>query len=141
MQALIIDDSRPIRRIESDILKELGFETADAANGKQALEMLQASPVPDVVLVDWNMPEMDGLEFIRSVRGNDRYSDMVVLMVTTETESDQMLRAERRRRRIPHEAFPEGRSHRQIALGRSGELACARSAFSSLTIPSSSDAC
>ena len=93
MQALIIDDSRPIRRIESDILKELGFETADAANGKQALEMLQASPVPDVVLVDWNMPEMDGLEFIRSVRGNDRYSDMVVLMVTTETESDQMLRA------------------------------------------------
>ena len=93
MQALIIDDSRPIRRIESDILKELGFETADAANGKQALEMLQASSVPDVVLVDWNMPEMDGLEFIRSVRGNDRYSDMVVLMVTTETESDQMLRA------------------------------------------------
>lgn len=93
MQALIIDDSRPIRRIESDILKELGFQTADAANGKQALEMLQASPVPDVVLVDWNMPEMDGLEFIRSVRGNDRYSDMVVLMVTTETESDQMLRA------------------------------------------------
>ena len=93
MQALIIDDSRPIRRIESDILKELGFETTDAANGKQALEMLQASPVPDVVLVDWNMPEMDGLEFIRSVRGDDRYSDMVVLMVTTETESDQMLRA------------------------------------------------
>ena len=93
MQALIIDDSRPIRRIESDILKELGFETTDAANGKQAWEMLQASPVPDVVLVDWNMPEMDGLEFIRSVRGDDRYSDMVVLMVTTETETDQMLRA------------------------------------------------
>ncbi len=93
MQALIIDDSRPIRRIESDILKELGFDTADAANGKQAWEMLQASPVPDVVLVDWNMPEMDGLEFIRSVRGDDRYSEMVVLMVTTETETDQMLRA------------------------------------------------
>ncbi len=93
MQALIIDDSRPIRRIESDILNELGFDTADAANGKQAWEMLQASPVPDVVLVDWNMPEMDGLEFIRSVRGDDRYSEMVVLMVTTETETDQMLRA------------------------------------------------
>lgn len=93
MQALIIDDSRPIRRIESDILNELGFDTADAANGKQAWQMLQASPVPDVVLVDWNMPEMDGLEFIRSVRGDDRYSEMVVLMVTTETETDQMLRA------------------------------------------------
>jgi len=93
MRALIVDDSRPIRRIESDILKELGFETADASNGKQALEMLDSSPLPDVILVDWNMPEMDGLEFIRTIRHDVRYSGLVVLMVTTETESDQMLRA------------------------------------------------
>src|SRR6187401_1398227 len=59
MRALIVDDSRPIRRIESDILKELGFETADASNGKEALDRLQGGPLPDVVLVDWNMPEMD----------------------------------------------------------------------------------
>jgi len=93
MRALIVDDSRPIRRIESEILKELGFETADACNGKEALERLQDSPLPDVVLVDWNMPEMDGLEFITAVRRDARYSGMVVLMVTTETETDQMLRA------------------------------------------------
>ena len=93
MQALIIDDSRPIRRIESDILNELGFDTADAANGKQAWQMLQASPVPDVVLVDWNMPEMDGLEFIKAVRRDARFKGLPVLMVTTETETDQMLRA------------------------------------------------
>jgi two-component system chemotaxis response regulator CheY len=93
MRALIVDDSRPIRRIESDILKELGFETSDACNGKEALERLQFSPLPDIVLVDWNMPEMDGLEFITAVRRDARYSGMVVLMVTTETETDQMLRA------------------------------------------------
>ena len=94
MRALIVDDSRPIRRIEAEILKELGFETSDAGNGKEALERLQAATLPDVVLVDWNMPEMDGLEFIKTVRSDARYSEMVVLMVTTETETDQMLRAE-----------------------------------------------
>lgn len=94
MRALIIDDSRPIRRIESDILKELGFETTDASNGKEGLERLAASPaLPDVVLVDWNMPEMDGLQFITAVRSDERYSGMPVLMVTTETETDRMLRA------------------------------------------------
>ena len=93
MRALVVDDSRPIRRIESEILKELGFETADACNGREALERLQAAPLPDVVLVDWNMPEMDGLEFLKAVRKDERYADLVVLMVTTETETDQMLRA------------------------------------------------
>lgn len=93
MRALIVDDSRPIRRIEAEILQELGFETADACNGKEALERLQAGPLPDVVLVDWNMPEMDGLEFIHAVRRDARYAGLVVLMVTTETETDQMLRA------------------------------------------------
>ena len=93
MKALIVDDSRPIRRIVGEILKELGFETADACNGREALERLQSAPLPDVVLVDWNMPEMDGLEFIKAVRREARYSGLVVVMVTTETETDQMLRA------------------------------------------------
>jgi len=93
MRALIVDDSRPIRRIESDILKELGFDTEDAGNGIEALERLRSAPPPDVVLVDWNMPEMDGLEFITTVRRDARYAGMTVLMVTTETETDQMLRA------------------------------------------------
>lgn len=93
MKALVVDDSRPIRRIESEILKELGFETSDACNGKEALDSLQSEPLPNVVLVDWNMPEMDGLEFLKTVRKDERYADLVVLMVTTETETDQMLRA------------------------------------------------
>jgi len=93
MRALIVDDSRPIRRIEGEILTELGFDTYDACHGKQALEKLQTEARPDVILVDWNMPEMDGLEFIKAVRRDARYSGMVILMVTTETEPGQMLRA------------------------------------------------
>ncbi len=94
MQAMVIDDSRPIRRIESDILQELGFQTTAAVDGKDALTQLQALETPpDVVLVDWNMPEMDGLEFIKTLRRDARFRGVVVLMVTTETETDQMLRA------------------------------------------------
>ncbi len=93
MNALIVDDSRPIRRIETEIMRELGFDTCEACHGKQALERLQSAPLPDVVLVDWNMPEMDGLEFIKAVRADARFSGLVILMVTTETETDQMLRA------------------------------------------------
>ncbi len=93
MRALIVDDSRPIRRIEANILREVGFETTDACHGKEALELLSKEPLPDVVLVDWNMPEMDGLEFIRAVRADSRFQGLVLLMVTTETEPDQMLRA------------------------------------------------
>ncbi len=94
MRALVVDDSRPIRRIESDILQELGFETGVAVNGKDAMTQLDAlESLPEVILVDWNMPEMDGLEFIRTLRRNKRYAGVVVVMVTTETETDQMLRA------------------------------------------------
>lgn len=93
MRALVVDDSRPIRRIETEILRDLGFETADACNGKEAIELLQSSAPTDLVLVDWNMPEMNGLEFIKAVRSEKRYSGMSILMVTTETEPEQMLRA------------------------------------------------
>lgn len=93
MRALVVDDSRPIRRIETEILRDLGFETSDACNGKEAFELLQTSPLTDLVLVDWNMPEMNGLDFIKAVRNETRYAGMSILMVTTETEPEQMLRA------------------------------------------------
>ena len=93
MKAMVVDDSRPIRRIEGEILRELGFETVEAGNGQQALERLQEGELPKVVLVDWNMPEMNGLDFIRAVRGDERFKSVVLLMVTTEIETDQMLRA------------------------------------------------
>jgi two-component system chemotaxis response regulator CheY len=94
MKALVVDDSRPIRRIETEILRDLGFETTDACNGKEAYELLQSSTTPtDLVLVDWNMPEMNGLDLIKAVRAEERFAAMSILMITTETEPEQMLRA------------------------------------------------
>lgn len=93
MKAMVVDDSRPIRRIEGEILRELGFETVEAGNGRQALARLAEGELPAVILVDWNMPEMDGLEFIRAVRSEAQFKNIVMLMVTTEVETSQMLRA------------------------------------------------
>jgi two-component system chemotaxis response regulator CheY len=93
MRAMIVDDSRPIRRIAQGVLREMGFETAEACDGRDALEQLGAGLLPDVVLVDWNMPEMDGLELVRTLRSDPKFSGLVIVMITTETEPDQMLRA------------------------------------------------
>ncbi|MGE0758146.1 MAG: response regulator [Pirellulaceae bacterium] len=93
MKALIVDESRPIRRIESHILQELGFATAEVSNGREALEWLDRFPMPDIGLVDWNMPEVNGLEFIQTVRKDRRFDGMTLLMITAETEPEQMLRA------------------------------------------------
>jgi two-component system, chemotaxis family, chemotaxis protein CheY len=90
MRVLVVDDSRAIRRIVRDIMKELGFEVAEAANGLEALTYLDEQGPPDIVLVDWNMPEMDGLEFVRAARANPAYSDLPLMMVTTETEMERM---------------------------------------------------
>ncbi len=90
MRVLIVDDSRAIRRIIGEIMKQLGFETSEAGNGIEALQRLEELGAPDLVLVDWNMPEMNGLDFIKAVRANPEYSDLPLMMVTTETEMERM---------------------------------------------------
>jgi two-component system chemotaxis response regulator CheY len=69
------------------ILKELGFEVIDASNGKEGLAKLAAGDIADVALVDWNMPEMNGLEFVQAVRAVSTYSSMRIIMITSETEA------------------------------------------------------
>lgn len=93
MRALVVDDSAVIRTVLTRILAGLGFEVASAVNGKEALAKLASSDRPDLTLVDWNMPEMNGYEFIRAVRSDERWRDMPIMMVTTETEMDQVVRA------------------------------------------------
>lgn len=93
MRALIVDDSRAMRLVIGRIMTDLGFEIADAANGREALDRLAAGPLPTVALVDWNMPEMNGLELVCALRANDRYSATRIVMVTTETEMGQVVRA------------------------------------------------
>jgi two-component system chemotaxis response regulator CheY len=93
MRALIIDDSRTIRIIIRKILTELGLEVVEAGNGLEGLNLLQRTPDVDLILVDWNMPEMNGLDFVIAVRADRAYDPVRIMMVTTETEQGQVLRA------------------------------------------------
>jgi len=93
MKALVIDDSKAMRIILKQILQSLGGTVEEAGNGKEGLEKLKVIGKPDVVLVDWNMPEMNGLDFVRAVRANPSYRTLPLMMVTTETESSQMGKA------------------------------------------------
>ncbi len=93
MRALVIDDSRVIRGILARILQPLDFEVSEAGNGQEGLERLRRLGKPDLVLVDWNMPVMNGLEFVRAVRAEQSYAEMPLVMVTTETETNRVTEA------------------------------------------------
>jgi two-component system chemotaxis response regulator CheY len=91
VKALIVDDSRAVRMILSRTLREIGYETREAGNGREALEVLATEMnTISLILADWNMPEMNGLELLKTVRANPQLSSIPVVMVTTETELDQM---------------------------------------------------
>jgi two-component system chemotaxis response regulator CheY len=93
MLALVVDDSRAMRSILTRLLSGLGFDVAQAGDGAEALSVLDAGTRPDVILVDWNMPVMDGLTFIKNVRARDDLRDISLMMVTTESEQGQIVRA------------------------------------------------
>jgi two-component system, chemotaxis family, chemotaxis protein CheY len=92
--AMVIDDSRAMRMILSKCLKGFGYEVAQAVDGKDAIEQIHgAGPRIELFLVDWNMPEMNGLEFVKRLRAESRFDSVPVMMVTTETEAEQMMAA------------------------------------------------
>ncbi|WP_114422459.1 response regulator [Nocardioides houyundeii] len=93
MHALIIDDSRAMRMILRRILDELGIGATEAAHGAEALGLLSAGLHPDLCLVDWNMPVMDGCTFVSEVRKVREWRDITLMMVTTESEHSQIVRA------------------------------------------------
>jgi two-component system chemotaxis response regulator CheY len=90
MHALVVDDSSTMRMILREFLKKLGFEVSEAGNGQEALDRLKAMGKADLVLVDWNMPVMDGVSFVRAVRADPGYATLPLLMVTTNTELSQV---------------------------------------------------
>jgi two-component system chemotaxis response regulator CheY len=75
------------------MLSAAEFETVEAGNGREGLELLRALGHVDLVLVDWNMPEMDGLEFIKAVRADPVFEGVTLMMVTTENEPANIARA------------------------------------------------
>jgi two-component system, chemotaxis family, chemotaxis protein CheY len=93
VRALILDDSRAMRMILRRIMHSAGFDVVEGADGQQGLDVLSSGPLPDVALVDWNMPGIDGLSFVKAVRDHPGYRPMTIMMVTTESEHDQIVRA------------------------------------------------
>jgi two-component system chemotaxis response regulator CheY len=89
---LIVDDSRIIRKVARRIVEEMGFEVDEAADGAEALSHC-TGPLPDVVLLDWNMPVMDGMTFIRRLRDMPGGDKPKVLFCTIETAPERIAEA------------------------------------------------
>ena len=93
MKALVIDDSKAMRMIIGKTLRQAGLEVHEAGNGREALERLEEIGSADVILGDWNMPEMNGLDFVKAVRAHESHKTIPLIRVTTETEIEQMTKA------------------------------------------------
>ena len=91
---LIVDDSKVIRMVARRILEGLHFEIAEAADGKVALEACQKS-MPDAILLDWNMPVMNGIDFLRKLRQLEGGSNPMVVLCTTENDIAHIAKAMR----------------------------------------------
>ena len=95
-KAMVVDDSRTIRRILASTLTPLGYQVCQAENGREALATVvkeRETGAISLALVDWNMPEMNGLEFVKALRTDPENAAITVIMVTTETQVDQMVAA------------------------------------------------
>ena len=82
-----------MRGIIGRMLGEIGFETVEAAHGKEAIQRLRDAGQVDVMLVDWNMPEMNGFDFLCYVRSSPDYRNVPLMIVTSETEMSQVAKA------------------------------------------------
>ncbi len=89
---LIVDDSRVVRKVASRIVHDLGFECGEAEDGQKAYEACQQS-MPDVIILDWNMPIMSGIEFLEKLRQMEKGKEPKVVFCTTENDMSHIQRA------------------------------------------------
>lgn len=89
---LVVDDSRVIRKVARRILEELRFSISEAADGKEALEVCR-NAMPDAILLDWNMPVMSGIEFLRALRREENGHAPLVVFCTTENDMEHIKEA------------------------------------------------
>lgn len=93
MRALIVDDSTAIRCYLRKILTPCGFEVFEARNGREGLERLREQPGIELVLLDWNMPVMNGIDLLQQIRSDPGLSGVCVMMVTTENDLKEISQA------------------------------------------------
>ncbi|MGE5417288.1 MAG: response regulator [Acidobacteriota bacterium] len=94
MRILSVDDSSVIRKIMRGAAEVLGYELAEAADGFEGLTVLEERCDDiELILLDWNMPGMNGIEFLENIKADDRFKHIPVMMVTTETEKENIVRA------------------------------------------------
>lgn len=93
MKVLIIDDSRTMRRLLKSFISSVTEDTAEAGDGREALTVLEQEGPFDLALVDWDMPVMNGLDFVKAVRGDSRYDSMRMMMVTAQNSYETVLQA------------------------------------------------
>ncbi len=94
MKILSVDDSAMIRKIIARSISVLGFDLLEAGNGVEALDVLEKNYTEtDLILLDWNMPEMDGFETLQRIKADDRFKHIPVMMVTTEVERSNVIKA------------------------------------------------
>lgn len=89
---LVVDDSKMIRRVASRILRDLQFEPSEAGDGREAITMCRTA-MPDAILLDWNMPIMDGLSFLKSLRKEPGGKSPVVVFCTAERDVTKITEA------------------------------------------------
>jgi len=94
MKVIIADDSRVMRNIIQKAISPIGLEVIHASNGQEVLDSLETYRQDiGLILLDWNMPVMNGLEVLESIKANNLHKDIPVLMVSTESEDDKMEKA------------------------------------------------
>ena len=94
MKVLVVDDSSTMRRIIVNTLARLGYkDVVQGADGVEAWEAMQKNPDIGVVITDWNMPNMNGLELVKKIRAEEKYADIPIIMVTTEGGKAEVITA------------------------------------------------
>jgi len=94
MKILVVDDSSTMRRIIVNTLARLGYkDVVQGADGVEAWEAMQANPDIGIVITDWNMPNMNGLELVKKIRAEEKYADIPIIMVTTEGGKGEVITA------------------------------------------------